>query len=173
MNIYQMYTNVISNLLIGNIGTLQAHNKTLDIYTEASQQLTANWTTNPEKGTAISKALDGVKDNSDMNNFLNTYLTKGYLYEFSQSFGIAVMQKLNQKGVWDKDNSPSQMNIINQFISLISSTGQNEEQIGQNETKTEGSVVQQDGSAQQSLADTGNTVNGTGGNIAGLLQQTY
>ncbi len=189
-NVYAEFANTVANLLIGNIGTLQTHTDTLALWTDTNAALTANWTTrtpdqnwNSEDAGKLEAAYEGVQDDikagdskdaqKDFAALLQNFLNPEYLDVFSQAFGVDLMNMLNNPVVWDKDAGPSQMNVINQFMSLINSCGQKDEQIGQNESKTESSVVQQDAGAQQAIGDMGSTVNGAGGNIAGILQQPY
>ena len=192
-NVYANFASIVANLLINNIGTLATHTASLELWTQTNANLTTDWTTqtpdqkqgdpyademwlayqNVEAEANSSDPKVRAKAKADFATLLQNYLQPDYIYAFSQSFGVDLMQLLNNPAVWDKDAGPSQMNLINQFISLIGSTGQQEEQIGQTESKTEASVVQQDGGAQQAIGDLGTTVNGAGGNIAGLLQQPY
>ncbi len=171
-NVYNYFTDIVVTMLMGNISTLQSHNTTLDVYTQTSEQLSYAWTTGPGSDE-IQNALNKITNNKEMASFITQYLTSGYIYDFSATLGAQVMEKLSSSGVWDSTNGPSQMNIINQWNSMISSTGQNEETLGQNGVKAETSVLQQDASTQQPLSDVGNSVFSIGANIGSLLQQLY
>ncbi len=181
-NPYNFYVDVIISLLEGNTETTMSHAEELHILTQTSESLSSAWTTTPSAADQsaltqqIETALAGVNGSSSMGTFITTYLTDGYLDGFSSELGIQVMTTLSNPNNWDSSSgssSPGQMNIINQWNSLITSKAQNEESLGQNDTKTESSVVQQDAGAQQVFADMGNSVSGIVGNYASLLQQAY
>jgi len=179
-NPYAYYVDVIIDLLQGNTDTTASHAAELKILTNTSESLSSDWTTKIDTPSAtgslnakIGAALAGVSNSTEMGSFITTYLTKGYLPGFSSELGIQVMTKLSEAGVWDSNAGPGQMNIINQWNSLISGKAQNEESTGQNDSKTESSVVQQDAGDQQIFVDAGNSVSGVMGNFASLLQQPY
>jgi hypothetical protein len=171
-SIYNYYVSVCVNLLMGNIDTLQAHNNTLSVFTTTNDALTKAWTTGPGDQDIVT-ALNNVNSESDMANFIQDYLMSSDQAKFSLALVTAVMTKLSSSGVWTTDNGPSQMNVINQFNGLVTSSGTEEEQTGQNEGKTESSVLQQDAGAQQPLSDIGNAVSGIAQSENSLLQQTF
>ena len=178
-NPYSYYVDVIIDLLGENTETTASHAAELKILTNTSESLSSAWTTEmPSSSTSSSLNIDIGNGLAQVNagtmtmaSFISTYLTKGYLPGFSSELGIKVMTTLSNH--WDKNAGPGQMNIINQWNSLISGKAQNEESTGQNDSKTESSVVQQDAGDQQIFVDAGNSVSGVMGNFASLLQQPY
>jgi hypothetical protein len=199
-NVFETLANVIAGLEIGNIDTMQTHNTTLNFLTETNAQLTTAWTTGmPENpGSTVSNNMAGYYYNvlvfdkagqencqgntasptssvgpNDMATFILEYMTELNLYQFSQALGTDIMNVLSSPNIYTTSAGPSQMNTVNQFISLISSSAGQDEKIGQTESQTESSVAQNDASTQQSLADMGSVINQVGSNPANILQQSF
>jgi hypothetical protein len=174
MDTYKYFTNVIVGLLMGNIGTLETHNTTLDMWTSTSQKLSNAWISGePDPNSQMWKDFNNIKTNKEMAAFISNYLNDSYTYEFSSLFGTQLMTKLSTTAVWDSKAGPSQMNIINQWNSMISSVAQNNENTGQNGVKSENSVLQSDAGAQQPLSDMGNSALSIGASIVTVLQRQY
>ncbi len=177
MSVYTFMTDVVVDALMNNIGTLMTHNTTLDVLTQTSQLLSFNWTSGPGSSSLQQEYADLVGDPADgktlMANFIKTFLNQKYLYGFSAFYGTEIMSLLSQSSYWDSDAGPSQMNILNQWNSMVSSTAQNDENTGQNLVKGENSIIQSDANAQQPLSDIDTAALGIFGNIGTLLQQLY
>lgn len=171
-NVYYYFTNVVVSLLMGNIDTLQTHNTTLDVGTITNQELSFNWTSGPGS-QALQDALNQVTNQTQMAAFIQKYLTADYLYGFSAAFGTQVMELLSNPKCWDPSAGPSEMNIINQWNSMVLSTGQNDQNTGQTLVKSENSVLSTDAGAQQPVNDVETSVNLIGANWGNLLQQLY
>jgi hypothetical protein len=187
-NVFEQLTNVIAGLMINNIGTIETHNNTLALWTNTNAELTGNWTNGmPDPNSQMWQAYEALVSqensstngaaNPQMQNFIQTYMNvagdNDDMYQFSQAFGVDLMNVLGTQGIYNSTNGPTQMTQINQFISLISSSAGQEEKIGQTESQTESSVTQNDANTQQGLADMGQMVNQAGGNPANILQQSF
>lgn len=180
MNTYSYFTNIIVGLLEGNIGTLDTHNSTLDLYTSTSQELSQAWTSGePDPNSQIWKdyqaMLTAPKGSNDlMAQFINDYMQgDNHVDFFSALFGTQLMSALSSSNIWDSTHGPAQMNEINQWNSMIGSIAQNQENKGQNGVKSESSVLQSDAGAQQPLSDAGTAGLSIFGNDVQLLQKTF
>lgn len=197
INPYNYYEQVTVNLLLGNLQTLSVTNDTLNLWTTTNNNLTTQWTTGmPDPNSDVwkdyenileNKGIDGTSSsssNADMAAYIGKFLQSGYLTHFSQMFMTDLMTLLSYNGtpatpggpnltIWDATNGPIQMNMLNQFNSLVSSTGQNDEQLGQQETKTENSEQQQLAGEQQPLSDGFNAVAEAAANAASILNQSF
>lgn len=179
------FVHIVKENLNDNMYTLQVHNETLDILTAGNQALTAAWTNgSPPAGSDLANILALLqKDEQDGNSTdgalqignLIKMMTggSGDITQFSQAVGTTIMGYLADFYGAVGDAAPADTNVINSYMSVITATGNNEEQIGSNGAKTENSVVQQDVGAQQPIADCGNSIIGILSNVSSLIQQIY
>lgn len=180
MNTYSYFTNIIIGLLEGNIGTLETHNSTLDLYTSTSQELSAAWTSGkPDPDSQIWKDYQAMLtappgSNDLMAKFIQDYMQNdNHVNDFSALFCTQLMTALSSPNIWNKDNGSSQLTTINSWNSMIGSIAQDQENIGQNGVKSESSVLQSDAGAQQPLSDAGTAALSIFGNDVQLLQKTF
>lgn len=183
MGTYQNFVSIIVDVLRGNISTLATHDETLNIITNANEELTRSWTSGAAD-PKIQNELDYIGkeiasgDTADaahhLEDLINEYMGSGKsdVDMFSQS---TIAQMMGYLGAChDKlKNASGDISTVTAYNSIVQSKATNEEQIGQNLSKTEGSVLQQDASAQQPIADIGSDIVQILANIASLIQQTY
>ncbi len=185
-NVYRYFMHVSNSLLLGNIGTMQTHNTTLDVLTRSNQLLSEAWNTGAAGPDVLNgpyglnNVLDkapGSQEQADaLNAFISEYFSSGsenFIQEYSTAVGAQLLNLVAQCYGKLGDGASADMSAVNSFNSVISAKSSYETQIGQNESKTEGSVVQQDTSAQQPIANCADSMEGLFGNVASLIQQTY
>jgi hypothetical protein len=150
-SILQEMTQATSGLLLKIIGTMQAQNSLLQVFTQASGDLSNAWL-NGEDPT-LTNALNQVNSSSSMQTFISTYLNSNYIYDLSQSFLSAVLNTIQKSNVWDNTAGPNQMNIVNQENGLVTATQQNETSITKSSIQMLQSALQADPSAGSPIND--------------------
>lgn len=181
-NIFAYFNFVSRDFLMKNIYTMQTHNDTLNVLTDANQKLTESWTTGSSSGQLANNWAYLSANASQFLDFINGTgafsgmpMTSFPVSDFSTAVGTALMNLVasfyNTEPV--KDSAAAVNSAVNSMNSIISSQATYEEQPGQNEVKTEGSVVQGDTSTQQTVANIADSFEGVFSNIASLVQQIY
>src|SRR5690242_9815116 len=124
-NPYNFFVDAVIGSLTGNIGTIFAHNQTLEVWTSTNAALTNNWTTGTNSTLATLETNLGnvVSDstssppiptgNTSPNNamtmqaFINDTFTNVQtlqntpIYDLTNQFITSVMQKLGSSSIYD------------------------------------------------------------------------
>ena len=169
------FADEVVNSLLGNLGTLSVGNATLNLWTDATADLTKAWTTNNPNGTEIKAQIQYLLsqhgNTKAMADFLNPYLTAGSLNSFDSQDITELLQALSQN--YDTTAGSTQMTEIQQFGNLVSSTDQIETATGTTESQAQSSFISQTTSAPQTIADLGGAGVGIMTALAGLLNQGF
>ncbi|MBI5272965.1 MAG: hypothetical protein HY861_03170 [Chlamydiia bacterium] len=156
-NVYFQMTDEVVQTLLNGIGTINSQADLLSNWTDSTQNLTEAWVQNPADPSQAQQnlinAINAASSNGAIASIISTYVNEGDLNLWNSSLAVALLTKLSQN--WDTTNGPAQLNTINNWASIITSTATNETAPGNTETKEVQSMVQQSVSGSQVVANIG------------------